>query len=391
MRMRRLLVVLVALTALLAIPAAGCAPETPSAEGGGSAVTPAEAEEPEAEEQPTAAEGETYDFVLQLSAPIGTPYGDDVKKLAADIEGASGGRITIAVKSGGEIVPSHEVTDAVSKGVIDLAQPNSGMDVGRLGPVAYLFGSSGFPGGPNPMEYFAWFYQGGGREMVNQIYQDAGYNIHVIAQITGYPAELLCHSNAEINSVDDFKGLSFRTMGPWAEVIESFGASVVTVPGGEIYEAAQRGVVDAFEYCGPGIDWTMGFHEITTHIGMPGIHSPMSSNMLIMNRDEWDALPSDLQEILRVAGEAHSLRDYLHVSTADAEALLKYKEYGTKMFVLPDDVQQAIVDRSREIALQHCAEDELYKRIFDDQMEFITMWKGRTDLLQPKYSLYTPD
>jgi len=380
----RLVTLVLSIAVIASLLVIGCAPEV---------APPPEEEAPPPEEEeevppPAAPEEEVFKLVYQLSAPIGTPYGDDVKAFAEDVYKASSGRLDIAVKSGGEIVPSHEVTDAISKGVLDMGHPNAAMDVGRFGPVAFLFGCSGFPAGPNPIEYLAWFYEGGGRERVNEIYQGQ-YDVVIIAQVTDYPAELLCHSSKKITKISDFKGLKFRTMGPWAEVMESFGASIVTVPGGEIYECAQRGVVDAFEYCGAAIDWTMGFHEITKYIGVPGIHSPMSSNLLMINKDKWDALPDDLKEILRLAGEAHSIRDYLDVSTRDAFALDKYREYGTEIFVLPDEVQQAIVERSEEFVKKHCEEDALYKEIYEGQLEFIKKWRSRADICQPKYSLYT--
>ncbi|MBN1857161.1 MAG: TRAP transporter substrate-binding protein DctP [Dehalococcoidia bacterium] len=379
----RIGVTLLSLLLVISAVAIGCAPAAPS--GTGSSDAPA-ADESQADE-PTQAEGKTYKFVYQCGAPISTPYGDHAKAYAAEVAAASNGRIEITVKDAGEVVPTHEVTDAISKGVVDISQPNSSFDIGRLGPVVYLFGTSGFPAGPDPMEYLAWVYEGGGLDRINEVY-GGQYNVIIPAQVVVYPAEILCHSNKKIQSLDDLKGLKFRTMGPWAEVMESFGTSIVTVPGGEIYECAQRGVVDAFEYCGPAVNWTMGFHEIAKYIGVPGIHSPNCSNLLMFNNDEWNSLPGDLQEILRIVGQERSLRDYLDVSTRDAIALDKYIEYGTEFFTLPDDVQIAIVERSGEFTQMHCEEDAVYKAIYEQQLEFVKKWRTRQEILQPKYSLF---
>lgn len=367
--------ILLAMCVLISLVAISCAPS-------------GETVPDETEESPTAPEGETYEFVYQCGAPIATPYGDHAKAYAQEVAAASGGRIEITVKDAGQVVPTMEVTDGISNGVVDIGQPNSSFDIGRLGPVVYLFGTSGFPAGPNPMEYLAWVYEGNGLDKINQVYGNQ-YNVIIPAQVVVYPAELLCHSNVKIESLDDLDGLKFRTMGPWSEVMGSFGASIVTVAGGEIYEAAQRGVVDAFEYCGPAVNWTMGFHEITKYIGVPGIHSPNCSNLLMINQDKWNSLPDDLQAIMRVVGQQRSVRDYLDVSTRDAIALQKYRDYGTEFFTLSDDMQQAIVQRSREFVQKHCNEDATYKEIYEQQLSFIQQWSGRKDIMQPEYSLYS--
>jgi TRAP-type mannitol/chloroaromatic compound transport system substrate-binding protein len=335
------------------------------------------------EKEPAA---KTYKLTMQISAAAGTPYMTCAQQFAQAVKESSGGRLIIDVQAGGAIVPAHEVTDAVKGGVLDIAAPNPSMDQGRLGAKALLFGASGTPGGPNAIEYLGWFYKGDGMTMANDLYKD--FNAEVIGVVTAAPAELFCHSNKPITSLKDFQGLKFRTMGLWGEVMKSLGASVITVAGGEIYQAMERGVVDAFEYCGPGVDWDMGFHEVTKYIGVPGIHSPLSSNLLIVNKNKWDQLPDDLKELLKHEAMAASLRDYLEFSYADVNGLQKYKDYGTKIFVLPDDIQKEIAARAKAIMEKYAQEDAAFKKIYDNQLDFIKKWKNREDSLQPKYSLF---
>jgi TRAP-type mannitol/chloroaromatic compound transport system substrate-binding protein len=77
-------------------------------------------------------------------------------------------------------------------------------------------------------------------------------------------------------------------------------------------------------------------------------------------------------------------------SWLDALAIEKYKDYGTKIFYLPDDVQEAIVARSRELVDRNIAEDALYAEVWEQQYEFISKWKQRADLQEPsKATLYT--
>lgn len=331
---------------------------------------------------------QVYNLTYQIVSPMTTPYGRDAEAFAAEVKAASGGRLNIEVKAGGQLVPVAEMTEAVSKGVIDMAAPGSSLDRGTLGTVVVLFGGSGFPGGPDPMDYLAWFYSGGGQSVVNTTYQSR-YGVQVIGLVGVTGAELFLHSNSKITTVDDLKGLKFRTVGLWAEVLQSFGAAVVNVPGGEIYEAAQRGVVDAFEYSTPATNWDMGFHEITKYIGAPGIHSPISTQQLMINKAKWDAMPADLKEILVSASKAHALVDYLNFTAADAVALEKFKAYGTEVVLLPEATQQAIAERARSIIEGYKAGDSQFAAVYDAQHDFISSWRQARSSLQPVFSLYS--
>jgi len=327
-----------------------------------------------------------YKMKMQISAPAGTPYWDCALDFANAVKGSSGGRLIIDVKPGGAIVPSHEVTEAVRDGVLDIANPNSAMDLGRIGPKVLLLGSSGFPAGPSPLEYLAWAYIGGGLDFANELYKD--YNCVIIGVATPAPAELFCHSNKPLSTKEDLKGIKFRTMGLWAEILDDFGASVITVPGGEIYQSMERGVIDAFEYCGPGVDFKMGFHEITKYIGVPGIHSPLSSNLVLVNKRSWDKLPEDLKALLKREVLASSLMGYLTFAWGDALGTEKYKQYGTKTFTLSDELQKQVAEASKNLCDKYAAKDPMFKKIYEHQREFIKNWRATANVVQPTISLF---
>ena len=52
----------------------------------------------------------------------------------------------------------------------------------------------------------------------------------------------------EINSVADLKGLKMRIPGLAGKVYASLGVDVKVLPGGEIFPALERGVIDAAEF-----------------------------------------------------------------------------------------------------------------------------------------------
>jgi TRAP-type mannitol/chloroaromatic compound transport system substrate-binding protein len=295
----------------------------------------------------------------------------------------------IKVHAGGAVVPYAEVTDAVKNGVIELGTPNASIDLGRIGPKALLLGASGATGGMNPVEYLTWFYTGGGMDYVQKEYDR--YNIKVLGIITATPAELFAHSKKPLTEVKDFKGLKFRTMGLWGEVLTKMGASVVNISGGEIYESMQRGVIDAFEFCGPGINWDMGYVDVAKFIGVPGIHSPFTMENLLVNKNAWEKLPADMKAIFLQTTQAYSLKSLMTLTMDDAEKFQKFQDSGkVKVFEVSPEVQKEFIRITKEIHAKYCQEVPGYKEIYDNQRNFVKKFKNLTDKLQPKLSVYNP-
>ena len=258
----------------------------------------------------------------------------------------------------------------------------------HIGKVIYILSGAGLPGGPHPIDLTAWYYVGDGEKLINEILKP--FN-SIWVGIYPTPAEIFCHSNVKLECEEDFKGVKFRTFGMWGEVLEEYGASVVTLSGAEIYEAAQRGLIDAFEYCPPSTDWPMGFHEITKYLGVPGIHSPSSSMSVIANLDRWNELPSDLRQIVNDEWAAYVAYEFLDCWYLDALAMKDYREYGTEIVVLSDEFQEDIAKKGKEFCERFAAEDPVFKKVYDNQKAFYKTFRGVSQVVQPKYCLFDYD
>jgi TRAP-type mannitol/chloroaromatic compound transport system substrate-binding protein len=205
---------------------------------------------------------------------------------------------------------------------------------------------------------------------------------------TPAPAELFCHSSKPLQSIDDLKGIKFRTMGLWAEILDQFGSSVITVPGGEIYQSMERGVIDAFEYCGPGLDWKMGFHEVAKYMGVPGIHSPLSSNLVLVNKDSWEKLPDDLKSLVKSEVMASSLKGYMTFAYGDTKGMHEYTKFGTTITPLSEETQKKIAKASKDLCDKYSANDPGFKKIYEHQRDFIKKWRAWSQVVQPNISLF---
>jgi TRAP-type mannitol/chloroaromatic compound transport system substrate-binding protein len=306
------------------------------------------------------------------------------QKLCDFIEEASGGKFILNLHPCNEIVPTYEQTEAVRDGVLDMGHSDLGAEMGLVGKSALLLGASGYPAGTTCDEDSAWYYLGDGMDYARKVFADYGLVIGLLTE----GQEVFGYAHKPLETAADLDGLKFRTIGLWAEVLGTFGASVVTIPGGEVYQAAEKGVIDGFEYAGPAVNWPMGFHEIMEYMMLPGIHSPAASHTIKVNRESWAKLPSDLQHLLTVAIEAHSYEFRNELLLSDSAAIQKYRDYGTTIVYVGDELQAEIAKRTKEITEGYAADDPLFKEMWENKQAFVKTFKAGKNATTLKYSIY---
>src|SRR6516165_4877977 len=176
-------------------------------------------------------------------------------RFAQTVGAATGDRIKIEVFPAGALVRPFETFDAVSAGVADMYHSFEGYFDERSRAL-HFFGA--IPFGLTADELFAWVRYGGGQELWDQL--SGEFNVK----------PLLCTSTGcqmggwfvrEVNSPDDYKGLRYRMGGLGTEVLRRLGATVVTLPGGEIMPALKSGAIQASEWIGPWLDMALGLQQ----------------------------------------------------------------------------------------------------------------------------------
>lgn len=383
MKGKRLLMLLLAVMAVTVLVVAGCAPQAAPPEEEENGQMPEEEEEEEAPSQPS---GETFEWRMQMPFPTGFvmyTVGNLFTDMVADM---SGGRLMITNNPGGAIVDALKEMRATSDGVLDCTLTGSHYHTSEIGLAGDLFNL--YPAGTAPQEFAVWYYEGGGHDLHQEMYDRQDLN--VVANLGMFTsAELFGWFAKPITSLDDFEGLKFRTAGVWGEMLNELGAAVVTMPGGEIYEAMQRGVIDAFEFSTPGVDWSAGFQELGAYVHGPGIHAPQSAFEFLVNTDQWNALPPDLQAIVMHACEATVIRSLALVDYSDMEGIANLREYGTEFVYLPEDVQLAIVDVANAKYNEIAAEDEFFGTVLESQRSFLEAYRDFKAFTQPDPQIMT--
>lgn len=250
----------------------------------------------------------------------GLLFYDIAVHFADSVRLASAGRLDIKPFSAGELVPANQVFDAVSKGSVQIGHASPLYWKGK-NEAFVAFGS--VPFGLDAEGYNIWLYEKGGNELLNDLYKPHG--------IVSFPAgqtgqEMGLFSNKKAKTMDDFKGMRLRTPGWYMDIMNSLGASVSPLPGGEVYLALERGVIDAAEYSVPAINYPMGFDDITKYVIQPGVHQPGFQCDIIINEKAWNELPEDLQWIVKLAAKETQAWTYNWLNALNAEAINKFKE-----------------------------------------------------------------
>ena len=319
----------------------------------------------------------------QSSYPAGLPQlYTPAERFAELVEELTDGELVINMQPGGAIVPSKRVFSAVDKGVLDLGATWAGWWMGKF-PSAALFANSR-PNGMQLREMLAWVEHGGGLQLWNELYAD--HNVRVLHPYGMLGSENFCWSRKPIESLEDFQGLKFRTVGIWGRILEDLGAQVVQLPGGEVYPSLERGVIDATEFATPGIDRELGFEEICSYLLVPGIHEPCTPLETLVNEDSWNSLSPEIQSKVQLAAKISCFEAINRAMVQDAEAMNYFLESDD---VSVSRITPAMIERIKELGRakldEMASEDEMFARVLKSQRKFRRKVEPYADLIRLPY------
>jgi TRAP-type mannitol/chloroaromatic compound transport system substrate-binding protein len=292
-------------------------------------------------------------------------YAQDYAKIVNDM---TGGDLKIEVLPAGAVVPAFGLLEAVSKGTLD----------GGHGVLVYHYGKSNALGlwgsgpafGMDSNMLLSWHRYGGGKELLQKLYQSVGANV-VSFPYGPMATQPLGWFKKPITKSEDFKGLKYRTVGISIDVFTAMGAAVNALPGGEIIPAMDRGLIDAAEFNNMTSDRVLGFPDVSKVCMLQSFHQNAEQFEITFNKTKYDALPEKLRAVISYAVDAASQaltwkaidrysKDYVELQTKD-----KVRFYRT-----PDSVLQKQLEVYDQVAAKKAAENPLFKEIVDSQRAF---------------------
>lgn len=286
-------------------------------------------------------------------------------RIAERVEQLSGGNFTIRVYAANEIVPAFSVMDAVEQGTIQCGLTPGYYYIGKSPALAF---DTAIPFGLNTRQLYAWLMHGGGLDLLNSVYADFGI-ISFPTNSTG--GQMGGWFRQPVNSLSEIRGLRFRIPGIGGEVMSRLGVTVQNLAQPEIYPALERGAIDATEWVGPYDDEKLGFHDVAKNYYYPGWWEPGVSMSLLIDLEEYNALPVAYQEILRgVCGETFADRLAAY-DAANPPALQRLvNDHGVTLREFPADIMDAAWRESNAYLEEQAAADATFRRVYDSFKAF---------------------
>jgi TRAP-type mannitol/chloroaromatic compound transport system substrate-binding protein len=320
--------------------------------------------------------GETFNWRMASVWAEGSIQYEHDKNFVDTINTLSNGRLNIKLHSVGELAQANQVLDLVSGGTVEMGGdwPNywSGKNT-----AFELLGSQAM--GLTNWDYFLWINEGGGSDAYNEIYGKFN-TVYFPHTISGMESGI--RSNKPVETLEDLKGMKIRMAGLiQSELITQLGATPVTLATQEIYEALQRGVIDASEYSSPYSDEVTKMYEVTKYWLTPGWHQTSSVYGSMINQEAWESLPEDLQNVIEKASKITQTQNSAEYAYKDAEAAQRMvNEYGIETTALSEDEIERLRDMTNAIVEKLAGENPDFDKVLNSQLDFLKMYAPYRDL-----------
>ncbi|MGI5868374.1 MAG: TRAP transporter substrate-binding protein [Kiritimatiellia bacterium] len=256
------------------------------------------------------------------------------RQWADEIAARTDGRVRITLFAGGALTKADQCYQGVVDGISDIGMSAFAYTRGRFPLLKALDLPVGYPDGVSATQI--------ANELADR-YRPAELSDVKALYIHAHGPGILA-SKRPVKTLDDLKGQKIRATGFCARIAESLGASPVSMPQGETYEALQKGVVDA-TFCPMETlkGWKQG--EVVNSVTDATCIGYTTAFFVVMNLDAWNALPADVQAVFEAVSADWIPKHGQAWNDADAEGLAFIAELGRPVLPLAPAEQEAWVAR----------------------------------------------
>jgi len=298
-------------------------------------------------------------------------------KVADELRTLTAGAIDLEYFEPGEVVPALAITEAVRDRKVQAGFMWVGYDQGRI-PASTLI--SAVPFGMEPMEFAAWWYHGGGQRLGEALYHE--HNVHpILCNIVG--PETAGWFRKPIRTVEDLRGLKIRFAGLGGKVLQRLGASVTMIPGGEIFQALEKGAIDASEFSLPVVDRMLGFGRVASYNYFPGWHQTFTTGHLLVNLDAWNELQPKTRALFDTVCQANVTYSFSEGEAVQGAIIKHFPEEGITAGTIPRELLEELREVAIEVLDEEAARDRHFAEILASQREFsatYAYWKRKAYL-----------
>ena len=309
---------------------------------------------------------------LQTHNPSGSHGWIQLEKIVKWIESASDGRMVISQFAGGALVPSGKEIDGLIDGTLDMAYTDSGFHKHIL-PAGSLFCT--MMGGLTQTQQILWYNSPEGEELVQRMYDEVDLE-YICLTLCG-TAEIWLSSVKPVETLDDLNGYNMRVLGDAGDVLAKMGVSTIMIPGGDLYESLQRGVIDGMDYSSFSTNSKLGFQEVVNYAYLSPTRAPSSVSFFLARKDVWAELPDDLKSILEAAGPRFTAAATARYVIDEQIGLQKHLDAGVTIAPLPSEIDEEFVRLVKIYYDERAAADPFMAEV----LESMRTWKAMCEAL----------
>ena len=315
---------------------------------------------------PAVQTGDTVRWRLASSFPksLDTIFGS-AEMFAKTVKELSGGKFEVSVHPAGELMPAFGVVDALQNNTVEMAQTASYYFTGKDPLFAF---SCAVPFGLTARQMDSWKEQGNGGKLMNEFY--AKYNFFS-ASAGNTSTQMGGWYRKEIKTVADLQGLKMRLGGGiFGETMAKLGVVAQNMPAGDVYQALEKGTLDATEFVGPYDDEKLGFNKVAPYYYYPGWWEGGADLEFFVNKKAFEAL-SETNKAIVIAAMKVAARDM--TTKYDAKnpiALKNLVAAGTKLMPFSKEIMDAGYKAAMEVFAEHEAKSPEFKKVHQDLRAF---------------------
>lgn len=312
---------------------------------------------------------------------LDTIYGA-AEVFAKKVSEMTGGKFQISVHAGGELMPAFGVVDGVQNATVEMAHTAPYYFFGK--DETFAIGCA-IPFGLNSRQMTAWQYEGNGLKLMREFYRN--YNI-INFPMGNTGAQMGGWYRREIKSVADVKGLKFRVGGFAGRVCERMGMVPQNIPGGEIYQALEKGTIDAAEWVGPYDDLKLGFFKVAPFYHYPGWWEGGPQLDLYINTKAYEGLSAEYKAVVEAASAYAHVEMQARYDARNPQALTQLLANKTKLVQMPLDVMDLAFKESMALYSDLSAKNPNWKKVYADYAAFrkdSNRWFRYTEAIFDRY------
>ncbi|MCL1921329.1 MAG: TRAP transporter substrate-binding protein [Kiritimatiellaeota bacterium] len=276
----------------------------------------------------------TYTFRYSVFFPPTHVQAKLAQAWADELRERSGGQLQVTVFPGGTLTKADQCYQGVLSGASDIGMSMFAYTRGRFPLLELLDLPVGYPDGvaATHIANEVYFHRRPAEAADTQIMYLHAHGPGILA------------SRKPVKALADLQGLKVRATGFSAKLVESLGASPISMPQGETYEALQKGVVDA-TFCPVEAlkGWKQG--EVIKYVTDSECVGYTTVCFVAMNKAKWESLPEGLQQLIAQVNREWIAKHGQAWNDADAEGLAFVHEL--KHEIIPLSAEEQAVWREK--------------------------------------------